>query len=224
MRTLWNITASLVLLIPACTSGEYSTTPPDLAPPPVNMTPPDMKNPACTASAQFSGNAFNLAGPFANCECRINCTGTSFSCALVNKNGTYQAETCDGIDNDCDGYIDNNPTQPAVDYQPMAFATTKGWDRNCNGIIEYGVQIAGDVVFQRDLVNLPNSACAQSAYDKICSLITNSTKCNQTAISCIDGLSCGADNQTVYRCTYNGVTMACSANANSNSGLKILCR
>lgn len=213
MRTLWNITASLLLLIPACTSGEYSTTPPDLALPIIDMTSkPILQN---MTGAQCGSKINISSGPYQSCSCTISCTDLGVSCNLTA--ASDMGESCDGQDNNCNGTID----EKAQINNSATYSSTPlvngSWDRNCNGSVEYAIKRSTETG-TRNLELIYNENCSTMDIDSVCSQYDMSI-CGSYAVTCVMSQNLCSQTVDVYPCSYSG-----SCKSATTERLTVLCK
>ena len=231
MRTLW-ITACLVLLVPGCLAGEYTTTPdmalprPDMATP--DMTTPDMATPdmaylPCRTRLKIS------TGPSAGCECEITCAALPVECRLISTNAS---EMCNDKDDNCDGSVDETASSDASRfYIGTILANKKSWDNNCDGKIDYAYE--DSPLRWRRLSSALTANCPPST---ACTQYTKPLDCESSGFICLSSLPdlnnnlCGtaltATAASIYPCVWNAPTApgACSVGAKLNSNPTILCR
>lgn len=229
MRTFWIILASHLLLGSGCTSGEYTTNP-DLALPAPDLAKPnsqDMAQSNDMASAIDMTTLWGVSIPgFTKCSCMPDNTG---KCNLIQL--PTIAEQCNGLDDNCDGRIDEgSPQVTDASYRAIPLPNTNSWDANCNGQVEYGVQFTDESTTQRNLIVIPGSGtCNSNELTTICRKYTTMNDCNLAAVACLDLSSklCGQVTLTMYKCNYNSMlSPACSSSTATLafSDQKILCR
>jgi len=229
MRTLW-ITACLVLLVPGCLAGEYTTTPdmalprPDIATPDMttpDMTTPDMAYLPCRTRLKIS------TGPSAGCECEITCAALPVECRLIS---TSASEVCNDKDDNCNGVTDETATlDSSKSYISQRLTNKQTFDNNCDGLINYAYH---DSSFnQRNLINTLSGNCSSGSN---CSGVSDEKECGTSAVICLPSLPdltnnlCGTapnpTNVSIYPCVWNTVTLKCSASTKLMTNPTILCR
>lgn len=227
MRTFWIILASHLLLGSGCTSGEYTTTP-DMTTPDMTSLSKNMSNPVCGQTIPIND------GPQKGCKCQVQCSGATVSgCAIILQSST--AETCNGLDDNCNGSVDDGAMPGTSNYQTSPYTYSKSWDLNCSDHIEFGIPITATQFMSLDpIVGNSELNCTQSEMDTRCANgNADRATCESLGVICIDvsggtniaNTICGKNSTLVYKCKYNSAgTPKCTANMTAENSVKIYCR